>query len=205
MSQAAAKKQTVVPNPFAQEQAPRVQPGALQQQSSLHVRRVGIIPLAIGASKMVRGKAGERRIFTAREMVHELARAERDDRELTVSCLCFECRKSYASLDDLITSHPPALEMKENGEAHTYAFWSEDNYDAKGVENIAALEAELKALEAAHRSAVEGIAKLSDVEKIMAERKRCDEIKKMIEETAKKKRETEANIIGLMSETPPTV
>jgi hypothetical protein len=179
----------------------------MRQNDTQHQKRTGLVPLAIGASRIVRAKDGQKRQFQAKERIHEVARAERDGRVLTISCICFECKRPYASFDELSKDevHTDSLAMKEAQESHTWAFWSDDNVDAKGKENIEALTNELKALEKAHRSCIEGIAKLDDVEKIMAERKRAETIRGMIDETEKKKKTAIDNIIGLLSDTPPAV
>lgn len=193
-----------LPDPFAREMVPRpVQVTPINSQ--LHVRRTGIIALAIGSSRIVKGRDGTKRQFQARQLSHELALAEREGRELTMSCVCFECRKAYTDLDALIADHPTTLEMRELNEAHTYAYWSEDNFDAAGLENAAALMTEKEALQRAHRDCLDNISKLSDVEKIMAQRKRAEEIKGHVEETEKKRLGVAENIMGLLSDVPPTV
>jgi hypothetical protein len=201
MSQQTAPRDQIPVNPFGNDAPARPQQ-MTAAPTQLHVRRTGLIPMAIGAARIIRGKDGMRRQYEAREMRTEIARAERDGRTLRISCVCFECRKNYPSFEALAGDHPTTAEMKELNESHTFAYWCDDNFDPKGVENIDALKGELQALEAAHKSAVQGIAKLSDVEKIMAERKRCDEIKKTIDDTEKKKNIAVDNIIGIMSEEP---
>jgi hypothetical protein len=195
-----------IPNPFSHDPPLRA-PQLTRQNDTQHQKRTGLVPLAIGASRIVRAKDGQKRQFIAKERIHEVARAERDGRVLTMSCVCFECRRTFSTFDDLAKdeAHTDSLAMKEAQESHTFAFWCEDNADAKGKENIEALTNELKALDKAHRSCIEGIAKLDDVEKIMAERKRAESIRGMIDETEKKKKTAIENIIGLMSDTPPAV
>lgn len=204
---AAPAPSAALPNPFTREMPERPkQVSPINTQ--LHVRRTGIIPLAIGASRIVKGRDDKKRQFTAHERSHEMARADRDGRELTVSVVCFECRKPYVDLDALVADHPTTLEMREANEAHTWAYWCEDNYDAHGVEQAEQLKSERDALQRAHNLIVGPggtISKASDVEKIMAERKRAEEIAKMVEETEKKRLKVAESIIGLMSDTPPTV
>jgi hypothetical protein len=195
-----------IPNPFSFDPPPRAAQ-LTRQNDTQHQKRTGLVPLAIGASRVVRAKDGQKRQFAAKERIHEVARAERDERKLTMACVCFECKATFASYDELSKDerHTDSLQMKEAQESHTWAYWCEDNVDPKGKENIEALSNELRALDKAHRSCIEGIAKLDDVEKIMAERKRAENIKTMIDETQKKKNAAIDNIIGLLSDTPPAV
>lgn len=191
-----------LPNPFTREMAPRpVQVTPINSQ--LHVRRTGIVPLQIGASRIVKGRDNTKRQFTAQERIHAEAQAERDGRELSLSVICFECRKPYASVDEMVKDHPTAAEMKEMNEAHTWAYWCEDNSDAQGLEKTEALKTEHAALQRAHKSCIEGIGKLSDVEKIMSERKRAEDILVHVTETEKKRLKIAESIIGLLSDTPP--
>lgn len=194
-----APQRPAIENPFSPEPPARAPQHTVNP--SLHVRRTGLIPLCIGASRMVSLPDGKRQ-FEARELRVEAARAQYDQRTLHVACICFECRKMYESYDALSADHPSTQQMFENGESHTWAYWCTDKYDPKSLENIEALKAKIKALKHAQRLAIDGLAKVTDIEVLMKEQTRADEIGKMIDvESAKLKREQD-NIIGLLSETP---
>lgn len=195
-----SQPQPAITNPFAPEPPARV-PQLAYNTPNLHVRRTGLIPLAIGASRMVTLPDGKRQ-FEARELRVEAARAERDGRTLRVACVCFECRKMHATYEDLAADHPSMQVMAENGESHTWAYWCSDPYDPKSAEVAETLRGEIKALEAAHKASRRAISEQKDIEAIMRERKRCDEIASMLDEARKKLKTEQDNIIGLMSETP---
>lgn len=190
-------------NPFRNEAPPRVVQAGASRHGNLQVRRTGLVSLCIGASRMVPGPGGTKRYFEARELRVEAERARRDGRELRVACICFDCRQVYASLEEFNAAHGESTEdMRVNEEVHCWAYWCEDKIDPKGFETVDALAGELRALEAAHKACVQGISAMKDVEAIMKERKRAEEIKALVKETSEKKRAEEESIIGLLSETP---
>lgn len=165
-------------------------------------KRTGLVALSIGASRMMRGRDGVRRQYQARELRVEAERAQRDGRELTVGIVCFECGKVYATEDDFKADHTLTTEQyRENAESHTYAYWCEDKSDPKSLETVAALSAEIKALENAHKDSVSKISQTQDVEAMIKERKRAEEIKGMLADARARKKSEDENIIGLMSET----
>lgn len=169
-------------------------------------RRTGIIALCIGAARVLRGRDGAKRIYTARELDVERDRARRDKRELTVGLVCFECGRTYATVEEFKDDHQlPEAKYKEVGECHTWAYWCEDKYDPKSLETIAACDEEVKALEKSAKSAqnrlIEAIGK-GDGDAIMAARKSVEEIKVLLDGAERRKRAEEENIIGLLSETP---
>lgn len=203
-NEARAEAPRTISNPFANDQVTRSPQVVTAHNTNTSRRRFGIIPLCIGASRVVHAKEGRRHIYEARELRVEAARAQNDGRTLTVACVCFECRKMYPDFEALAADHPSIAVMAENEESHTWAYWCDDKYDAKGAESVESLKLEIKALQTAHRSCVQGIGKLQDVESIMKERKRATEIEGMIKESRDKLRSEEDNIIGLLSETPFT-
>lgn len=164
-------------------------------------RRSGLIPLRIGASRIMRGRDGSRRQHTALELRVEAERAQRDGRELTVGVVCFECGRTYTSDEDFKADHQLTTEAYvKNAEAHTFAYWCEDKADPKSMESIATLSAEVKALEMAIKNANEKLAKCEDVEVTMRERKRVEEIKGMAADARARRQAEEDNIIGLLSD-----
>lgn len=191
-----------ITNPFAPEPPPRVAQIAANTANQQR-RRTGLIPLCIGASRMLSLADGKRQ-FEARELRIEAARAERDGRTLRVGCVCFECRRMFESYEALAAAHPPAATMRENDECHTWAYWCDDQYDAKALENIEALRAEVKALEQTRRASLAALSQKKDVEEMVKERKRADDLGTMLDDARKRLKYEQDNIIGLMSETPFT-
>ncbi len=167
-----------------------------------NARRSGLVPLSIGASRMMRGRDGMRRQYQARELRVEAERAQRDGRELAVGVVCFECAHVYANEADFKADHTETSEQyKKNAEVHTFAYWCEDKADPKSQETIAALGAEVKALEKAYASSLTQVSQLDDVDAMIRERKRAEEIKGMVGDARARRRVEEENIIGLLSET----
>lgn len=182
---------------------PELAAKAAARSGSLNVRRSGILPLCIGASRIMRGSDNVKRQYEARELRVEAARAHADGRQLVVGLTCFECRRTYATQEEFNAEHSHSAEdMKQNDEAHTWAYWCEDKYDPKALENIESLTIEIKALKQAHRQRLQDIAKQTDVEAMIKMRESAEKIKGLVEDAERKKAFEEQNIIGLMSEKP---
>lgn len=165
-------------------------------------RRTGIIALCIGASKIVRGKDGAKYQFTALDLKKEKARAAADGRELTIGCICFECRRVYDTFEDMDADHRDTdADMQQADVRHTWAYWCEDKLDAKSSESLDTLRGEAKALQNALKASQESILKKTEIDDIMKERERADKLKTMLDTARAKIRDEERRIIGLLSET----
>jgi hypothetical protein len=162
-------------------------------------RVVGKVPLAVGAARMMKGRDGIRRQFTCREMSAEAERARREGRELTVGVVCFECGQVYATREDFEDDHQlTAAQYAENRETHTYAYWCEDKADPKSTETIAALSTEVKLYEDSLKDSIAKVSKCDDVEAMIKERKRAEELKGMIADARARKKSEDENIIGFL-------
>lgn len=165
-------------------------------------RRTGMVPLYISASKIVRGKDGARYQYTALSLKEEQARAARDGRELTIGCMCFECRRVYDSYEEMALDHSDTdLQMQESDTRHTWAYWCEDKLDPKSPENIEALRNEARGLENAIKTLQAATVRNTDAEEIMKNRERMDKLRTALDATRVKIKHEERNIIGLLSDT----
>lgn len=193
-------------NPFAAD-GPVASPH-VEQRTATSRRRFGIVPLCIGASRMVTMKDG-RRQFEARELRVEAARAERDGRALNVGVVCFEIREEpskrlrlFPSYEAFLAELPDTKTMSDNEEAYTWAYWCSDPADPNGPENVKALEAEVQGLTDLHRASIKTIPQCKSMDDMVKERKRAEELDAMAKDARAKLKKERDNIIGLLSETP---
>ena len=162
-------------------------------------RVVGKVPLNVGAAQMMKGRDGVKRQFTCREMSVEAERARREGREITVGVVCFECGQVYATLAEFQDDHPrTSAEYEKDREVHTYAYWSEDKADPKNTETAAALATEIKLYEDSLKDSISKVTKCEDVEAMIKERKRAEELKALIADAKARKKSEDENIIGFL-------
>lgn len=83
-------------------------------------KRTGLIKVRIGTQHLIK----ERRKGQKGESIEVRDVGQHPDAKVVVRCLT--CKKDFKSEKDLVSGHPSAADMKEDGETHVWGFWSED-------------------------------------------------------------------------------
>jgi hypothetical protein len=134
------------------------------QEGAPRTKRLGLMPLLVGTSFMVRCKDGKRRQFLVKSRRAELARLATEERDVKIPCHCFRCNKDYPDENALIADHPSHADMASSREEHVYAYLSEEPETKADSERFALLKQQLDALMRAKGVAAKSLAKIEDIE-----------------------------------------
>lgn len=80
--------------------------------------RYGLIKIRIGSTHMVKGPDGKKRYYVVVDKSRHLS--------LNAVCVCFECKQTWSTEEELKAAHPEEREMRKNEEKHVYGWWSEE-------------------------------------------------------------------------------
>ncbi len=169
-----------------------------------HIKKTGVFALNIGAAHPVKCSDGKTRHFETRSRQHMLAKAEEEGRELTVVCRCLLCKEDFKDAADLAGKHAlrgqTEKAMRAAGEAHVYAYLSEDLMDPKADESVKKLEASIAALRRSGETIVKSLGEMSDIKKVTAAEDDLTKINEQITKREEERRKISENMIGLMSD-----